>query len=417
MPDRRAIFIVLGVFTGILFVWWIFSGSDEENSQTNLLQSTTINLCQQKNERSSELYVQNYLDRLRLNDIYTDIDVSYNGGVSRAHKIILAAQSQHLNKIMWNQSQNNETQRIDLSFLNGEITTAILNYLYGGTIEFDNFEFATSILKAADGLGLESLKCESSKYLSRMTSIKSVGSLLVIADQTNSPYLMTNATIFFFNNLDKVRNSIEWKAVTNEHKYIAANAFDYHGKLPKNGICNIECYPTTLRSPVIVDRLVDLFQKGRFADVEVSSGKNQSEYIFQVNKAVLVGQSPKFQEQIKQNATSIEILGFDKMAVREFILYMYSGKLEDLSKYLADMCSLAAIYEMYALRVACEEDIIENLAVSNAVDAVKIAYHLKSTKLSKSVSDFLLKHKQEIVKTPAWSDLKTNEPELLADIF
>lgn len=415
MVDRRVIFILFGILFGILFVCWIFSGGDDENSKTLPTQSV-INLCQQKIEKTSP-YIENNLEHLRLNDTYTDIDIAFNGGVLRAHKIILAAQSEHINKIMWNQSQNNETQRIDLSFLNGEVTTTILNYLYGGKIEFDNFEFATSVLKAADGLGMESLKCESSRYLSRMISIKSVGSLLVIADQNNSPYLMTNATIYFFENLDKVRFTNEWKAIIKEHKHILANAIDYHGKLPTNGMCDIKCYPITLRSQPIVDRLVDFFQTGRFADANVGSGKSQSEYDFQVNKAVLIGQSHKFREQFEQNATAIEILGFDKRAIREFILYMYSGRVDNLATYSTDLCSLAAIYDMNTLRAACEDKIIENLAVSNAVAAVKTANHLQSRKLSKAVSDFILKHKQDIVKTPAWTDLKNNEPELFANIF
>lgn len=423
MSDSRCCCIFFAVLFGILFVWWLFSGGKDINPVPVPPKPVITNFCQQTiyNPRlsSTQQYVQNYLGNLKLNDTYTDIDITYSGGVFRAHKIILAAQSRHLDKIMWHQSQNNETQHIDLSFLDSEVATTILNYLYGAGIKFDNFAFASGILKAADGLGLESLKCESSKYLSRIMYLTNVGRLLVTADQANSPYLMTNATRYFFNNLDRVKATHEWKAVIEEHKYILTNAIDYYGKLPKHIICDIQCYPTTLQSPTIVDRLVDLFESGRFADVEVSSGMNQSEYKFQVNKAVLIGQSYKFRQQFEQSPKAIEILGFDKMAVREFFLYMYSGRIDNLVAYSSDLCVLSGSseYEMSPLRALCENSIIENLTVSNAVLAIKTADRLRSTRLSKIVSDFIIKHQQEIVKTPEWADLKKNYPEIVANIF
>lgn len=407
----RTAFGISGLIIFIIFIVWICSGGDDDPAKP----PAPENLCQQKIGSSLQQYIKNNANILKLDDYSTDLEIAYDGGVVRAHKIILAAHSPYLDKLIWNRNQTNES-RIDLPFLKSDITLDVLRYIYTSKIEFKSYEFGTSILQAADDLGLEALKCECSKYLSTMIDTKRVGDVLVVADKANATYLLTNASSYLFKHMDKTLTTPEWVAVTKDHRSIFATAIDYHGKMPSNGICEIECIPVSLQSAEVVAKLVEFFNTGRFADAEIQSNSGAGNYTFKVNKAILIGQSDEFQRQFQQSSNVI-LEGFDTMVVREFLLYMYSGRADQLEVYSAELCELAGKYRMSQLLLACEDTLITRLDVTNIVHTIRIASRLHSKNLAKATRDFLLKHKKDVVKTKEWADLKTNEPELIADIF
>lgn len=410
--DSRGACGVFGFLLVIIIIFWICSGDDEEDKVPPVLK----NLCQQKVGSPSKHYIENNLKRLELDDIYTDIEIAYDGGVTRAHKIILAAHSSYLDALIWNRSQMNDS-RIELPFFSAGTTLSVLNYIYTSQIEFKTYEFGTNILQAANELGLETLKCESSKYLSEMVDAQRVGDLLVVADKANSTYLLTNASSYLFKHMNVTLTTHEWMTVTAKHRHILATAVDYHGRMPSDGICKIECYPTTIQSEGVVAKLVKFFDTGRFADVEIHSISGAGNYTFNVNRAILSGQSDEFERQFNQTPIAIQLEGFDTQVVREFLLYMYSGRVDQIEVYSAELGELAQKYRMPMLLAACEDVLIKQLDATNIVYTIRIASRLKSKKLSNVARGFLLEHKQDVVKTKEWDDLKNNEPEVINDIF
>lgn len=422
MDRTRVVVIIFAFLFGFFFFYWVFSGSDDKATEPQTLSPVALNglnLCQQKNETIAidqrQVFIDNFVERLELNDSFTDIEIVHSAGALRAHKVILAAQSDHLDKILGEPGRSNGS-RLELPFLNNEILLSVLGYMYTGNVQFNNFEFATNVLKAANVLSLESLKCESSAYLSQALSVTSVGSILVIANEANSTYLMTNATTFLFSNLKQIRETAEWNKTLEKNKHIMAAAIDYHGKLPSNGKCDIQCYPTSLRSRSVSDNLAAFFEVERYADAAIHSRKETMEHTFRVNKAILMSQSNRFKEQFEQTPSTIQIGGNDDI-VKEFLRFMYSGRVIDLDSNAEGLYVLAGEYQMYALREACENVIIKRLNVANAVDTLRIAGRTQSRRLSKEVSEFILRNQQEVVKTHAWTDLKNNEPELVANVF
>lgn len=421
--DRSKFFLIVVFFIVFAIVLlWKYSGSDDEKSEPqtpNAPVSNELNLCQQQNGTTAtdqqQQFVANFVQRLELNDNFTDIEIAYTGGVLRAHKIILAAQSDHLDKILGDPSHANDS-RLELPSLNNEIMLSVLNYMYTGAIQFDNFEYATNMLMAANLLSLESLKCKSSAYLSQSISTTSVSRILVIANEANSTYLMTNATTFLFSNLSKIRGTTEWNKTLEKNKGILATAIDYHGKLPSNGTCDIRCYSTTLRSKYVSDNLAAFFEVDRYADAEIHSHRDTMNFTFHVNKAILMGQSKRFKEQFQQTPNAIQIEA-NVDIVKEFLRFMYSSHVIDLDVNAEGLYALAVEYQMYALQEACENVIINRLSVANVVNTLKIAGRTQSKRLSKEVSEFILKNKQEVVKTKAWAEMKDNEPELVANVF
>lgn len=424
-PNEMAIAIVIGIIIFVIILITtlviVFSGGNEDKQILD-------NICAKQAKTIDEFLIGNNLNNLSLNDNYTDIELIAQSVVFRAHKLILAAHSKYLATKLQTYSHGlnftdpNSIFQLEMSFVDHSTLSIILEFIYGKSIPlavFENESDYSNLLKASEEFQLKGLKCEISKQLSKKLNNKNVANVIVLAEETDTPFLMNVASKYLLDHLNDIRLTHEWKVSAKINGHILANAIDFHGKLSPNTTCNIECYPVNFQSKSIVNNLRRFFTTNYLADARirvVTEQHDEEQYIFHVNKAILISQSLKFRH-LFANSSNIQIDGVDNFVMREFLQYMYCGSIVSLEKYAAQLLVLSSDYGMDILRDKCEDVIIDQLSISNAANIVEIANSVESQRLSKAVLDFILKNRNAVAKTPGWSELKKNKPELLNKIF
>lgn len=429
--DGRVFCMIFGVVLFIVITYLIFGGGDDDDDAApKAAILVKPNICKQTETRFHKQYlVENHLNQLRLNDNYTDIELIAQNMVVRAHKIILAAQSQYfdtkINESNINTSTTNNgsiTQQFSIEFIEHKTLITVLNFMYTATLSddiFQNRDDFENVLRAATKFELDSLKCEISKRLNARINIHNAGSIVALAAETNTGFLMIVAANFLLDQYPQVSQTTEWHAVIKEHKDILANAIDFHANLPENSTCDIQCIPSTLGSDAVFTRLRKFFLDQRFADAEIDltpkigSGRST---VFHVNRATLIGQSAAFRHAFG-NSQRIELHGIEIDVMEEFLVYMYSGwPTEKMKKMPAGLLYLSSTYGMNGLQTACEDILIDDLKIENAAEIIVVADHANSKRLFSIALDFILKNRRFIVKTNAWIDLRRNHPEILTKI-
>lgn len=408
----------------IVIVILIFrSGDDDTKDQRK------VNICRQKEEKSYKEYlIENNLNDLQLNDNFTDIDVVAQNVMIRAHKAILAAHSPYFDSMIWLSNKTdltdteNSKNRLDLSFVDHRTVAHALNFIYTGSLAtelFNNEEDYSNLLRAATEFQLDLLKCEISKRLSVRINRENAGSLVVLAEETDSRFLMTIASHYLLENFREISTTPQWEELVGNHANVLANAIDFTGKIPTNVTCDIQCQPSTVATAPIFMKLRRFFITQRYADAEVhvDNGVEGEKKVFPVNRAILIAQSQVFRQQFNDSSNAIQMTNVSADAAEEFLIYMYSSWSAQLNKLTEPLLYLSDRYQMVALKKACEEVIINGMTVENAATIVQIADKANSKRLSSAVLDFILKHRNQVVATTAWTELKMKNPELLAKIF
>lgn len=416
--------IVVGllIFLSLIVFALIYFQSDDDPKMKSI-----ANLCEQQAEPSKTgNLIENNLNNLHYNDNYTDIEiVSQNVIVVRGHKIFLAANSKYFNSIMIiknesNSSVTNDQNRLDLSNFDTKTISNVIDFMYTRSMSTEIFNNETeygNLLRAAYEFQMDWLKCEITKRLSIRINNKNAGSLVVLAEETDSKFLMILASKYLLDNFHEICKTIEWKELIKNHPNILANVIDFQGKLSPNINCDILCYPVTITTPSIFMSLRRFFLTQRYADAEIYIGNGNEKKVFHINRAVFTAQSPIFRKQFSDSPNSIEIPNVTTEVAEEFLLYMYSSWVVQLKKFTVDLLYLSDRYQMDALKLACEHIIIDGMNIENAATIVQIADHAHSKLISTAVLDFILKHRSEIVATKAWTELKKNQPELLVKLF
>lgn len=410
------IFLVISVIVITILVW----RKDDEPAAVQL------NICHQQEDRTSkDNLVENNLADLRLNDNYTDIEIVSQNIILRGHKLIVAAHSKYLDSMIYTKDQKtgrktNQVTSLEISHIDYKSMEHLLNFMYSGALPnelFDNESEYGNLMKAADELQMDWLKCEMSKRLSIRINAKNAGFLVVLAEEADARLLMILASNYLLENFAEIKKTNEFQEVASNHRNILAIAIDFHGKLPLNSVCEIQCQPLTMASPVILQRLRRFFNAQRFADAEIYVGNGSDQRVFNVNRAILIAQSPLFRRQFAAAPNAIHINDTSSSVMEEFLVYMYSGWPTQLKKFTEGLLYLSETYEMKALKNACEDIFIDELSVQNVAKIAEIADKANSNRLSTEVLDFILKNRKEVVTTKAWTELKNNNPHLLTKIF
>lgn len=410
------VLVVIAVIVFILVLQKLFSDG------APIPQPDTIkNICAQEIKTVENNLVENYIDRLRLEDDSCDVELLCQHFIFRTHKVILAAHSKYFEETL--QNLDKSSNRIEINDVDHKTLQIILEYIYSGFLPSDYLSVDSNcynLLQTADQFQLNSLKCEVSRYLQSKLCARNIGDIITLAEQTHSPQLQDAAANYLVENFKTIRDSNDWKLTVTSNKDILAKAFDVHGKLPTNSICNITCHRTTLKTNQIVENLDRFFSTGLFTDADiVVHNKNMTDIIISVNKAVLIGQSDVFSRQYSDSKMFDRINNVSKAGVREFLQYLYSGMVKAINntEVTEELLYLSDLYEMKPLKLVCEDYIINHMNVQNAAKIVIVADRAKSKRISSKVLDFILQNIKEIVKTPGWIELKENNPELLTKIF
>lgn len=432
--DGRVICAAFGAFLFIVIFYLIFSGGDDD---ADAIPAAVIppkkNICKQTKQPFDEHYlVENNLSQLRLNDNYTDVELhgQPNGTSVRAHKVILASHSQYFDTKLWTwKSEPHQNGHLNFESIEHKTLMIVLNFMYSNTLPDDLFQQTDDyepLLRAATEFQMDSLKCEIAKRLSPRINIHNAGTLMALATETNTTFLMIVAANYLLDQYQLVSQTNEWHAVIRAHKNILANAIEFHAKLPENTDCNIECVPATLQSPAVFTRLRQFLLTDRFADAEIhvtakkngsAGGGSGDSKLFRVNRAILTGQSAAFRQAFG-DGQRIELDGIEIDVLEEFLIYMYSGwPTKKMNKMPGGLLYLSAVYGMKGLQTACENILIEQLNVENAAEIVVVADHANSKRLFSIALNFIIENRRLVVKTNAWSDLNRSHPEILTKNF
>lgn len=422
--DCRVVCSIFIVLTIILIVIAYYKSGDDE---ATLARKFPQNLCQQLDEPSHQEYlIENNLNNMQFDDNFTDIEVVSQNARIRAHKIVLAAHSKYFDSMIWIKNQTNPNDQIgknqlDLSYVDDKTVSHVVNFIYTGSLPselFDNETEYSNLLRAADEFQLDWLKCEITQRLSIRINDRNAGSLVVLAEETDSRSLMILASHHLLEHLHEISKTNEWSELIKNYPNILANAYDFQGKLPQNFTCNIQCVPSTVATPIIYTRLRQFFLIQRYADAEVHVANGTDKKVFRVNRAVLTAQSELFRQQFANSPNnSIVITDTSIDAAQDFLFYMYSSWSSQLKNLTIELLYLSDKYEMDALKKACEDIIINYMNVENAATLVVVADAAHSKRISSKTLDFMLKHRNDVVATNAWTKLRKERPELLAKIF
>jgi speckle-type POZ protein len=143
------------------------------------------------------------------------------------------------------------------------------------------------------------------------------------------------------------------------------------------------------------------------------------------HSAIVVSGSPvmvamfetgKFQKSLTKK---VEIKDIDPSIFRQMPRYLYTGeapKLEWTSQ--TELLFLAADkYQIDGLKKICEESLVDNLCLRNAVHLLVLADLHYSTKLFEGSLNCLKKNKKDIWNRPEWKQLMENYPDLFFQLI
>lgn len=129
------------------------------------------------------------------------------------------------------------------------------------------------------------------------------------------------------------------------------------------------------------EKLKEFQANGKFTDFTIKVKDKE----FKVHKAVLASQSSVFEKMLtsgKEQGEQIskKIKNFSVETFEEFLDYFYSGKVR--TEVAMELFELAVEFDAPALKIATEENILENLDESNALEVYNLA-HERLTKVLK----------------------------------
>lgn len=165
--------------------------------------------------------------------------------------------------------------------------------------------------------------------------------------------------------------------------------------------------------------LANLFESKEYSDIIVSDGKSK----ISAHKAILCARSPVFnvmfqQDMLENKNNEVVIDDIDYETLKDFLSFLYSGKIKQLSWGTAMGLYYAADkYEIADLRDVCSDFLQTNLTTENACSILKFADQHKDEEMKKSVLFFIQMNVSSVKLTQAWKDLARTHPKIIAEMF
>lgn len=135
---------------------------------------------------------------------------------------------------------------------------------------------------------------------------------------------------------------------------------------------------------------------------------------FQAHKAVLIARSKVFAAMFQHDTSEkqtgiITIPDCDPESFPEFLIYVYSGRLDELSNRSAlHLFETSEKYGVLELKTFCREHLMENLAVENWYDVMCMADMYSEEALFAAAQDFFNKNANKVFQTSEWEQLMKN---------
>lgn len=108
-------------------------------------------------------------------------------------------------------------------------------------------------------------------------------------------------------------------------------------------------------------------------------------------------------DTVESKAGIVEIADCDSEIFDNFLMFLYSGKLELLSSgNIAGLYTVADKYKVEDLKQVCLNFMMSNLSVENFYEVVVLALKYNELDLLNSSTVFFVKNAIKICKTPDW---------------
>ncbi|XP_042910430.1 TD and POZ domain-containing protein 2 [Parasteatoda tepidariorum] len=167
----------------------------------------------------------------------------------------------------------------------------------------------------------------------------------------------------------------------------------------------------------LIQDLRSIYTSGEMCDLEIRIGEN----ILRAHKFMLCSRSPVFKKMLEHDclessSNSITITDCSEIPFKKFLMYLYTGEIEDLSMdTVVPLYSLGDKYDVPALQYACS-DILQNKLsesvddVANIVcDVLQLAELHNDIKLKDLAVSFIVKHFSVVSNTQGWRYLMKND--------
>lgn len=132
---------------------------------------------------------------------------------------------------------------------------------------------------------------------------------------------------------------------------------------------------------------------------------------FHAHKTVLMARSNVFasmfhHDSLENQTGIITIPDCDPDSFHQFLEYLYSGKLDDISfQDVLHLYSTSDKYNVQELKTFCVEYMTQNLNEDSVCDVVILSDLYEETALFSAAQDFFNKNANKIVETPHWENL------------
>ncbi|KAI6195785.1 hypothetical protein M3Y94_01028600 [Aphelenchoides besseyi] len=149
-----------------------------------------------------------------------------------------------------------------------------------------------------------------------------------------------------------------------------------------------------------------VYGNANFTDLEICVGEAK----LKASKSILCLQSEVFYRMFtypsKEKATGIvNIKNFDAQVVEKMLIFVYFGKVDDLSSWAHRLLKIADYYEIHELIHLCVNSISKDLSMDNFFETFLLSLQLSHLgHLKIHLMEFAKYHRQEIVNHPQIDD-------------
>merc|ERR1719187_829340 len=168
----------------------------------------------------------------------------------------------------------------------------------------------------------------------------------------------------------------------------------------------------------IGDDLLDMYNTGDFADVVLVCDQQE----FPAHKAILGARSDyfraAFRHDMKEKQTGkIEIVDVDKETIEDMLIYIYSGRVENLDEKADKLLPAAEKYLIKSLKKKCEQNLCHSLTISNCLDYLVDADRYNAMHLKPLIIKFVVDNCREVVTVEGWKEKLLKFPTIFAEVF
>ena len=112
----------------------------------------------------------------------------------------------------------------------------------------------------------------------------------------------------------------------------------------------------------------------------------------------------------------VEVVDIDADTFGDMLIFMYSGKVENLKTNAENLMMAGDKYDLQELKQMAEESLSLNLGVDNVLDVLVTAYLLDATNLKTLAMKFIGENAKKVSAQKDWREKMSMYPQMMADV-